>query len=398
MPTEAYETLILGAGLAGCALAVHLARRSAGPTLLLDPRTLAGGATGRAAGIVTDQMWDRWDVAVTQETDREYERRGSRLGPGAYRRTGFLRWTHRAEFVPLIEQAAKRFSDWGVAARLLDASELRSRFPWGKFEEGVRGLYSPDAACVNPTELATDYLEEARREGARVELSRAVPPPHRESGAWQLAFHGEELRARRLVIAAGAWSKRVAAEVGFPLALAPYRTQAALLRPPQAPPASFPAAHDVDLDVYLRPEEAGRILVGDGTELKEVDPDRVEGGGTPEFLAHIGSALAERWPGWADSELNSAWSGVCDATPDRRPLIGPLDEEGSLFVLAGFNGFGVMRADGAARRLADLLVDGPGERASEALRTVRPDRFGPAPPAFEPRPGFTLEDGPSPRC
>ncbi|MCI4364424.1 MAG: FAD-dependent oxidoreductase, partial [Thermoplasmata archaeon] len=154
-----------------------------------------------------------------------------------------------------------------------------------------------------------------------------------------------------------------------------------------------------DHDVYLRPEDASRILVGNGTELREVDPDQVPGGGTPEFLEHIAFALSQRWPRWQDSEVTASWSGVCDATPDRRPLIGSLDPDRSLYVLAGFNGFGVMRAAGAARRLADLFADPRADSsAAERLAPVRPNRFGPEPMSFGPQPGFTLEDGDTPRC
>jgi sarcosine oxidase, subunit beta len=398
VPGTRFETIVLGAGLAGCALAVHLHRRGLGPALLLDPRTVAGGATGRAAGIVTQQLWDPWDIEVARESQAEYERRGLALGPVAYRRTGFLRWSHRTKFAPAIESAQRRFERSGVASRRVDSRELRSLFPWARFDEGALGLYSEADACVNPTDLASSYLEEARSAGSRAEFGREVPAPHREEGGWRVEVGPETFHAPRLVIAAGAWSKAIGAALGHRFAIVPYRTQAALIRPPDPPPDSWPAAHDIDLDVYLRPEEAGRILVGDGTELREVDPERVGGGGTPEFLSHVGAALAERWPVWAESEVGSAWSGVCDATPDRRPLIGRIADPAELYLIAGFNGFGVMRAAGAARRLAALVAEGPDGRAGADLASVRADRFGSEPPEFAPRPGFTLEDGPDPRC
>lgn len=397
MASTDLEVAILGAGLAGSALAAHLQAKGVGPVALLDPRTVAAGATGRAAGIVTQQLWNDWDVGVARETQQEYERRARALGPGTYRRTGFLRWTHRAEYRASLQAAARRFARLGVPVRRLEVDALRALFPWARFEEGASGLHSEEDACVNPTDLAADYVAEVARAGARVELGQQVPVPRRTDGGWELELRSGRLRARRVVIAAGAWSKALGLALGHRLAIAPYRTQAALLRPSRAPPESWPAAHDIDLDVYLRPEESGRILVGDGTELREVDPERVAGGGTPEFLANVGSALARRWPAWADAEVASAWSGVCDATPDRRPLIGRVPDPSELYLLAGFNGFGVMRAAGAARRLA-ALIHGEGASAEAALAPVRPDRFGPEPAAFEPRPGFTLEDGPDPRC
>src|SRR5579871_5523395 len=81
----------------------------------------------------------------------------------------------------------------------------------------------------------------------------------------------------------------------------------------------------------------------------------------------------------------------------REPL-GPVTGAEGLYALTGFNGFGVMRAGGAARRLADLLTEGDeAHRPREALQPVWPGRFGGAGVPFAPKPGFTLEAGDDPR-
>ncbi len=58
MPRERLTVLIFGAGIAGCSLAYHLARRKIGSIGVYDPRTPAAGATGRAGGVVTEQLWN----------------------------------------------------------------------------------------------------------------------------------------------------------------------------------------------------------------------------------------------------------------------------------------------------------------------------------------------------
>ncbi|MCI4349887.1 MAG: FAD-binding oxidoreductase, partial [Thermoplasmata archaeon] len=292
MAEEKHRVLILGAGLAGVSLAFHLARRHLGPVVVVDPRTVAAGATGRAAGIVTTQLWNRWDVEVARETQQEYAERSRRLGPGAYRRTGFLRWTQDPAKEPILDRARERFRAWGVETSELRGPELAEKFPWAEFDERTVGLYSSEDACVNPTDLAADYVDEGRRLGVRYDLGRLPSLPRRSGSGWELEAPAGPIRADHLVLAAGAWTKRLAADLGHPLPIAPYRTQAALLRPVETPPKTFPAAHDIDHDVYLRPEDASRILVGNGTELREVDPDQVPGGGTPEFLEHIAFALS----------------------------------------------------------------------------------------------------------
>lgn len=390
------EVLVLGAGILGCALAYHLARRGVGPVRVYDPQTPAAGASGRAAGIVTEQLWNEWDVAVTRESREEYATLSKKWDPGAFRPAGFLRFTRRAETAEALEEAKERLRSWGVRIRDAPAGEVESWFP-GSALADVRGtVYSPDDAVVTPSAVTTLYAEGARSLGVTFDFGAVMKSLRPNSMGWNLTTAVGESRARTVVVAAGAWSKRILASVDAPLPLCPYRTQAALLRPGRMPSDGFPSVHDLDTDVYARGEGANRILVGDGTEDHETDPDRASPSGDPEFLQHIADALREPFPEWAESEVVGAWAGVCTATPDRRPLIGAVPGAKSLYVLTGFNGFGVMRAGGSARRLADLLAEGTNS-TREALAPVDPTRVTGVPLDFAPRPGFTLEPGDSPR-
>jgi glycine/D-amino acid oxidase-like deaminating enzyme len=156
-------------------------------------------------------------------------------------------------------------------------------------------------------------------------------------------------------------------------------------------------AHDLDEDVYLRSLTDGSLLVGNGTELVEANPERYAREGDERFLTHIRSTLQSRFPRWGEATVDRAWAGIVDATPDRRPLVGALPGVPGAFVVAGFNGFGIMRAAGAARRLAALIEHPDSEPAQRALRAADPARFPAGQGAFAPRPGFTLEPGADPR-
>ncbi|MCI4360876.1 MAG: FAD-binding oxidoreductase [Thermoplasmata archaeon] len=392
------EVLILGAGIAGCALAYHLARRGVGPIVVHDPRTPAAGASGRAAGIVTEQLWNEWDVRVTRESQREYGQLAQKWEPEAFRENGFVRWTRRTEVAEALDDAIDRWRSWGVPIEEASIPDLQRWIPTGRFEDVAAAVICRTDAVVTPSSITTIYAEGARQAGATFDFGQAARRLEKDGDRFVLELASGPIRARRLVVAAGAWSKAILARLGHPVPLVPYRTQAALLRPPTPIASDFPSAHDLDSDVYLRPESNGRILGGDGTEHVEADPERFVPGGDSLFLEHLAESLSDRFPGWADSEVLSAWAGVCSSTPDRRPLIGPIPGAAGLFVIAGFNGFGVMRAGGAARRLSDLLTEGESsDAARQGLEPVWPGRFRPPLPEFLPKPGFTLEPGDDPR-
>ncbi len=397
MATDRSEILILGAGIAGCALAFHLAERKLGPVVVYDPQTPGAGATGRAAGIVTEQLWNRWDVDVTRESMEQYAALSARWDPAAYTVNGFVRWAHDPAAQAVLDRAVARLRAWGVRVEELDADGLAARVPWGRFDDRPRAIWSPGDAVVTPSTMGEIYAEGARRAGVEFVLGTPLTRFERRDARWALETGGRRIRAASSVVAAGAWSKSLLRAAGHPLPLSPYRTQAAVLRPRPGPEV-FPSVHDIDLDVYARPEARGRVLAGDGTRLVEVDPERFNPGADESFVAHLAETFERRLPGWADADLVRAWAGVCTSTPDRRPLVGAVPEADRLYAIVGFNGFGVMRAGGTARRLAELIADGdPAGRAAEGLAPVRPSRFAGPVHDFAPRPGFTLDDGDDPR-
>ncbi len=398
MPSEPAEVAILGAGIAGCALAYHLEKRRVGPVVVYDPHTPAAGATGRAAGIVTEQLWNEWDVEVTRETKREFAELARNRDPTAYSTNGFARWTRDPRAETAIDQAEERFRAWGVEVQRLDAFELARRIPQGRFDDVRAALYSRSDGVVTPSTMTEIYALLAREMGADLWFGTPLDSVRADGGRWELSSGSRTVRASRLVVAAGAWSKRILERLNHPLPLCPYRTQAAVLRPETPVDDTQPSVHDIDQDVYVRPESNGRILAGDGTERVEADPETFRLGGDDSFVAHLAECFEERFPAWANAELVRAWAGICASTPDRRPLVGPVIGAEGLYVVAGFNGYGVMRAGGVAQRLARVLSAGDGSTAElDDLAPALPARFPARVPPFSPRPGFTLEAGDDPR-
>jgi sarcosine oxidase, subunit beta len=392
---ERADAVVVGGGIVGAAVAYHLARLRLGRVVAVEARTPAAGATGRAAGIVSEQLWDRWDVEVVRESKREYAALADSAAPGAYRTNGFVRWTADPKVAEALAVRVAELRAWGVEMRSLETDELARRLPAIRTDGLVGIAFAPNDGVVAPSGLAEAYVAEGRRLGVEWTLGVGAERLAPEDAGWTVRAGGSSIRARIAVVAAGAWSKRLLAASGHPLPLAPYRTQAAVLSVPGGVAENVPSFDDLDTNVYGRPEEHGRLLAGNGTENAEADPDRFATTGDETFVAHLAESFDQRLPGWSEAGLVRAWAGVCVGTPDRRPLIGEVPGAAGLFVITGFNGFGVMRAGGAAARLAAAIVE-PGPASAARLASVRPDRFtGPGAP-FLAREGFTLEGGADP--
>ena len=73
--------------------------------------------------------------------------------------------------------------------------------------------------------------------------------------------------------------------------------------------------------------------------------------------------------------FRSAWAGLCTATPDRNPLLGPVDESGTVSVATGWHGHGFMRAPALGETVAEQVLGGGGIEAFDPRRFDGDEQF-----------------------
>jgi len=372
----------------GCATAYHLAREGDWRVVLLDAPGVGRmpSATRSSAGILSYPGWDRWDLGVVRESAGEYRWVSEHTGRGGFRAEGGIRVTRHEAGERWLKRALRALDTARINAQMLHGAEIDRAVGIPCRDELRAGLFVPTDATFSPTEIATAYAQAARDRGAEL---IAVPSPPRirpTDNGWRIDAAGRTFDSERLVVTCGAWTKRVMASLGQPLPLAPFRTQACILRPyPLTSP--FPSVHDLDVNAYVRPFERGRVLAGNGTDPCEVNPDSSDPTADHSFREHMVGVAGSLAPVHEPGTVEAAWAGVCLASPDRYPLVGPVPEARGLYVAAGFNGFGAMRAGGLARR----LVIGMRTNVWGLLRPADPRRFRGVPASFDPHPEFPLE-------
>jgi len=223
----------------------------------------------------------------------------------------------------------------------------------------------------------------ARREGVAAETGvevglESTDPP-------RLSFETDDSEDRpprefdAVVVAAGARTAGLLGAAGIDVPVVPYRVQALTSRVAY----DGPMVYDATAGVYYRPHPTG-LLAGDGTEPVAADPDEYDREGDDWFVASVSDVLRKR--ATHDPDVTRAWAGLCTATPDGDPLVGPVaggavaSETDRLFVAAGWQGHGFMRAPAMGEHVAEgvlaSLSDGS-EPPSETpwIDAFDPDRF-----------------------
>lgn len=314
---------VIGAGLAGAAVAAQLALRGWQVTVLDAAGHAAAGASGLPAGLLAphvspdDALLSRLTRAGLRATWQQLERL---LAHGSdWRASGVLeRRAADTLRLPAGWQADGPNESWRADAHRLDAAGLPRDTP---------ALWHARAGWVKPAALVRACLAAP---GVRFEGGCRVAALSFDGIRWQLRDARDALLAQadRVVIAAGHESLALAR--GLPLTAV--RGQVSW-----GPAGALPALPEIPVngDGHLLghvPDAGGAIwLTGATFDRGETDamPRDADTEANRERLARLHPAAAQALAPVFERGEARAWAGVRCASADRRPLVGPVDDRGA---------------------------------------------------------------------
>jgi glycine/D-amino acid oxidase-like deaminating enzyme len=342
------DVAVVGAGAVGVTAAADLA--ADGATVTLFERDDPGsGASGRAAGIVYDAFADRRDARIASRSLARF-RDLAATGGVDLEPTPYV-WLAREgddRTADAIREQVPRMAEHGCDVSLLSGAALGERFSALRTDDVAVAAVAEDAGVLSPATYVDAMAERARAAG--VTVRSGVEVGVRDGGTVTTPDGDESFDA--VLVAAGAHSKRLLAAAGVPIAMKPYRVQA-LVTEPFDP--DVPTVYDASGECYLRPKGDG-LLVGDGTEPVEADPDEYDPTGDAGFEADAVAAV--RRATGVEPTVDRSWAGLCTATPDRDPLLGRVAD--GLYVATGWHGHGFMRAPALGEAVAGEIRGGDG--------------------------------------
>lgn len=399
--SEPFDVAVVGAGVIGAATAYYLS--VARPSLriaLLEADHVGHGSTARSFAAYRKQFRSRIHVLASVISQREYERFHEISGHDCgLRQIGYLFLYRDPKDVEAASLAVARQRELGVHdVELLDGAAVSRKWPF--IDRPIAGAtWCPSDGYLDPLSIATGYTDAARARGVEVRQMARVRSIEKRAGAVESLRleSGEVVRADAVVLATGAWMRRLAPHVP----LAPVKRY--IYTSPRIQGrdvSSFPMTI-LDLGPYVRsearaslawgfderPEEPGAREIAAAEPLPDEPDYRIEPGfgrDHEEYGFEIMLRLSEVMSFFLEEEVGiaDAACGYYEVTPDHRVVIDRDPEVPGLFYAAGASGHGIMHAPAYGMLAADLVLGLPpridGAREAFALAPLlrgeaRPD-------------------------
>ncbi|MDI3270520.1 MAG: FAD-binding oxidoreductase [Bacillota bacterium] len=350
---KAYDVIVVGAGAVGMSAARSLLAQGVERIAVVEREGPAAGSTSRAAGIVSVLTWDEHDALLVKRSAEIYRDLAARF-PGRFRYhgDGMVTVANRAATVEAMEPRIAALREVGLEVQELSCAQAQERWSDLVVEDAQAIWYTPGDGQVYGYDYVQVVLDEMQ---GQVDFYFHHPLQEilQEGDRVVGVLAGDvTLSAPRVLLATGVWTRKVLGPMGMEIPIKPYRTQISVWTADS--PVRLPILHDLDLGFYWVPD-GQKIIFGDGTEHVESDPYDWKDFNDEEFILAAGERLAKRFVHGQEVRLQGGWAGLCDATPDRHPLLGAYGPEG-LFLAVGFNGFGIMRAPAVGEEAARLVL------------------------------------------
>lgn len=351
-----FDLAVIGAGIMGATAALRAAEGGM-KVVVIDRGGVAGEASGVNAGTLSVQIKRIALVPYALRGHAWWKQAGEAMG---YRETGGYTLAFDEAEQAMLEDRMRPKIAAGARIEFVTPAQVRAAEP-ALGPRIVAATYCAEDGFVESTR--TGAWLRARLRGAGIELREHCPMTRVEAGDGGFSVHtaGGPLRARRLLLATGAWTAPVARVLGVELPVSIHVNTVTVTEPgPMLMRSDI--GHATGL-LTLKQKSNGSFLIGGGWQGRgepgEASGESGSGTGRGEVLADTmrGNLRLARLalPALAHRRVVRSWTGFEAHVPDQLPLAGALPGVPGAFVIACVRG-GYAIGPGIAPLVADLML------------------------------------------
>ena len=362
------DVAVVGAGITGLATAWQLARRGLSVTVF-DGRGIGSGATAIQPGGVRQQWGTEIACRMAREAFTFYSAIDEHLAPAVDPHLTQCGYLFVASEQPELDAQLSRLElqhRLGIPSRAVTPQEA------GELVEGldpsgiIGGVWcDQDGYFDRPLAVVGAFADSATREGATF-VDRTVERIEHDGAGWRLTLRGGQTALAASVVVAAAWDT--------PALLEPLGVELPIEREPRYLFYSDPIRERLLEPLVVAPERhfAAKQLADGSVLASDLGAGARPGEDKEIWHANVRAGIRALLPILEYVSFPVLVEGFYDITPDRQPVIGPIEGHPGLHVAAGLNGRGLMMAPTIARVVADTVTTGTVEAQ---MAPLLPSRF-----------------------
>ena len=401
VPAEA-DVVVIGGGIVGTSAALYLAERGL-KVVLVEKGHIAGEQSSRNWGWVRQADRDPREFDLIREALRLWREFGAHgVGDTGFKETGIFFAAHKSEDIDGYRAWVKQAAASGIAAEVIEGAAVRTVMT-GDSAPPPAGLWCASDGRAEPQKAASAIALAARAKGAIILTDCAARGLDTAAGSVKgVVTERGTIRTGRVVLAAGAWSRRFLKDIDVTLPQLKMRSTVSQT----APLAGAPTAGIWDGVIGIRQRADGGLTLANGVaNVAALTPDHFRFGfdflpallsdwrnvslsiggrffqeledwpsrpydqpspyeatrvldprPDKRFLDTTVAELKRRFAAFEDVRIVQAWAGYIDVLPDVVPVISEVDRCAGLVVATGFSGHGFGIGPGAGWLVADLVT------------------------------------------
>jgi sarcosine oxidase subunit beta len=368
---EKADAIVIGAGIVGSATAYYLARAGVDVMLIDRRHPNAGGTASQAcAGGVRQQGRAPVEIplaiySINLWADLETELEADLH----YRRQGMTVVTDDENLVPSLAQRVKSEQSLGLDIELVRGPELHDLIA-GLSPRIVAGSYCPTDGHADPLSTINAFVGAACRLGARTKWQCPVERLEIENDRIKAVETPEGTMAcHYAILAAGYWSKAIAASVGIDLPFVYFPLQ--MMVTVRRPHTLDQVLGWIDHGISLKQVPSGGFVIGGGWP-GQAAPQTYQTRLMPGSMAKSAQTTVNLFPALAGVPIVRAWVGIEAFCADEMQIVGPVESADGLILATGFSGHGFAIGPGVGSLIAQYITT---NQWSDLLKPFDIERF-----------------------
>lgn len=367
-----YEIVIVGGGIMGLSTAYHLCLRGIKNIVIVERQGYIGGhSTLRCAGGIRYQFASEINVDMSVENRKIIEKIQMENDLDfKFSNCGYAFVVTDTERVGIYKEAVSMQNRKKIPTKVYSPDEFAQKVPQLNYKDVEFITYCEDEGILDVNRVVSYLYRKLLNYGVEFLINEEVSGISVEQDIFIVKTNKQNIMAKKMVNAAGPWSKEIAAMVGLNIPINRAFQQVLVTSEIEGVNKDFPVVIFSDIGIGYHEESKGIL-----TQYNRVYDEKMKDSENIDydwFLKHCRIGV-ERFKQLEGSFPVTEWIGFYDETPDGNPIIGESKAVKSFYNLCGFNGHGFMHGLIAGKLLSEEIIDGCAKTLN--IDVFREERF-----------------------